>query len=74
MQTRFVELEVLLSAVDNAVDKSGDHKSASLRPQMLRSHIESQLTAHGIPLRWAITHIDPQAKTAHVEAVVTTMS
>lgn len=71
MQTQFVELEVPLAAGEQIV--VGEQKGAPLRPQVLRSHIESQLTAHGTPLRWAITHIDPQAKTARVEAVVTTM-
>ncbi|MEL7143174.1 MAG: hypothetical protein AAGM27_05315 [Cyanobacteria bacterium J06554_3] len=74
MQTRFVELEVPLVAGDRTGKHMGNHKIAPLRPQALRSHIESQLTAHGIPLRWAITHINSQTKMAHVEAVVTTMS
>ena len=38
----------------------------------LRSHIQTQLTLHGEPLRWAITAVDTANQTAQVEAVVTT--
>jgi hypothetical protein len=37
----------------------------------LPSHIQTQLTQHGDPLRWAITSIDAASQTAQVEAVVT---
>lgn len=37
----------------------------------MRSHIETQLSAYGDPLRWAIVSIDVASQTAHVEAVVT---
>ena len=72
MQTQFVELEVPLAAGEQIV--VGEQKGAPLRPQVLRSHIESQLTAHGTPLRWAITHVNSANQTAHVEAVVTTLT
>ena len=48
--------------------------SGLLRADALRSHIETQLMTHGSPLRWAITRIDYDRQTAHVEAVVTTLS
>jgi hypothetical protein len=41
-------------------------------PGALRSHIQTQLTQHGEPLRWAITAVDTTNQTAQVEAVVTT--
>ena len=38
----------------------------------LRHHIETQLSAYGEPLRWAITAVD--GAMAHVEAVVTVVA
>ncbi len=46
-------------------------ESGQMRSDELRSHIQTQLSAHGIPLRWAITAIDANRQIAHVEAVVT---
>lgn len=37
----------------------------------LRDAIETALSQHGQPLRWAITTIDDGSQRAHVEAVVT---
>lgn len=48
--------------------------SGLLRSDALRSHIETQLMTHGSPLRWAITRIDYDRQTAHVEAVVTMLA
>lgn len=47
--------------------------SDRLRSDALRSHIQSQLTQYGDPLRWAITSIDSAAQTAQIEAVVTSL-
>ncbi len=46
-------------------------ESGQMRSDQLRSHIQTQLSAHGTPLRWAITAIDPIHQIAHVEAVIT---
>ena len=40
-------------------------------PQKLQQEIEAELDKRGNPLRWAVTHVDGEAQTAHVEAVVT---
>lgn len=40
-------------------------------PLTLKKEIEKQLEKEGKPLRWAITAIDQETETAHVEAVVT---
>ncbi|MEM6449674.1 MAG: hypothetical protein AAF703_05090 [Cyanobacteria bacterium P01_D01_bin.105] len=64
VQTKLITLDVPLLKAESVV---------ALRSDELRSHIETQLTQHGSPLRWAITVIDKSAQTAHVEAVVTTL-
>ncbi len=43
-------------------------------PGALPSHIQTQLTPYGEPLRWAITSVDAASQTAQVEAVVTVAS
>lgn len=47
-------------------------ESGRMHSDQLRSHIQTQLSAHGIPLRWAITALDANRQIAHIEAVVTT--
>ena len=64
MQTKLITLDVSLL-------KQGSE--TMLRSDELRAHIETQLTRHGSPLRWAVTSVDKLAQTAHVEAVVTTL-
>lgn len=73
MQTRFITLEVSLQAPSSEL-RAALPGSERLRSDALRSHIESELTTHGMPLRWAITHVDTQKQTAHVEAVVTVIA
>jgi hypothetical protein len=46
--------------------------SLQVSPEALPSHIQTQLTQHGDPLRWAITAVNAASQTAQVEAVVTT--
>jgi hypothetical protein len=41
-------------------------------PLKLKEAIETDLQKEGQPLRWSITSVDQEEKTAHVEAVVTT--
>ncbi|ACK69075.1 conserved hypothetical protein [Gloeothece citriformis PCC 7424] len=41
-------------------------------PLKLHQAIESELQKQGEPLRWAITEVDTDKQTAHVEAIVTT--
>lgn len=43
-------------------------------PQDLPRQVEAELEKRGEPLRWAITAVDETAKTAQVEAVVTTQT
>ena len=64
MQTKLVMLTVSLL-------KAGAEKR--MRSDELRSYINTQLTQHGAPLRWAITAIHEADQTARVEAVVTTL-
>jgi hypothetical protein len=45
-----------------------------LRPSNLVERVEAALQSRGTPLRWAITAVDRQQLTIHVEAVVTAMS
>ncbi len=72
MNTKLITLEVsLLAPTDRLCEAVGG--SNLLRSDALRSHIETQLTHHGNPLRWAITAIDSANQTARVEAVVTTI-
>ncbi|MGB3491966.1 MAG: hypothetical protein WBA57_04520 [Elainellaceae cyanobacterium] len=44
-------------------------------PGQLRDRVETALRAHGQPLRWAITQVEPPSESspaiAHVEAIVT---
>ena len=72
MQTKLITLEVSLQADEDQLREALPGTNM-LRSDALRSHIEAKLTAHGSPLRWAITHINPVNQTAHVEAVVTTL-
>ncbi|NET23984.1 hypothetical protein [Okeania sp. SIO1I7] len=39
-------------------------------PNKLNQEIEKELEKRGEPLRWAVTKIDTEKQTAHVEAVV----
>lgn len=39
-------------------------------PQKLQHEIEAELQKRGEPLRWAITNVDEEQQTVHVEAVV----
>lgn len=71
MQTKLITLVVSLVASPSQLQLAV-LGSNQLRPDALRSHIETQLTTHGEPLRWAITSIDPVSQSAHIEAVVTT--
>ncbi len=73
MNTKLITLEVSLLASAGKL-REAVAGSNVLRSDALRSHIETQLTQHGDPLRWAITAIDPANQTASVEAVVTTIS
>ncbi|MGC9524119.1 MAG: hypothetical protein ACP5D7_01105 [Limnospira sp.] len=41
-------------------------------PKALNEAIADELETRGEPLRWAVTRVDPDKNTAHVEAVVTT--
>lgn len=41
-------------------------------PQALNRAIADELETRGEPLRWAVTRVDADNNTAHVEAVVTT--
>jgi hypothetical protein len=45
-----------------------------LLPPNLVERVEAALQSRGTPLRWAITAVDRQQLTIHVEAVVTAMS
>lgn len=40
-------------------------------PIKLQQAIETELQKQGEPLRWAITQVDIDKQTAHVEAIVT---
>lgn len=64
MQTKLITLDVSLLKQDS---------DAVMRSDELRSHIETQLTQYGSPLRWAVTAVNQSRQTAHVEAVVTTL-
>lgn len=55
MTTHFIEAEIDLQQT----------------PVQLQQEIEAELAKRGEPLRWAITHVDRQQQTAHVEAIVT---
>lgn len=72
MQTKLITLEVSLLAPPSQL-RQAVAGSARLRSDALRSHVEIQLTQHGDPLRWAITHVDLSTNTACIEAVVTTL-
>jgi len=73
MQTKLITLEVSLQASPGQL-RVALPGSDLLKSDALRSHIESELTAYGSPLRWAITHVNSANQTAHVEAVVTTLT
>ena len=73
MQTKLITLEVSLLAPSDEL-RTAVPDSDRLRSDALRSHIETQLTQHGDPLRWAITAIDSVGHTAQIEAVVTSIS
>lgn len=72
MQTKFVTIEVSLLAPPSQL-RAAVAGSDLMRSDALRSHIETTLSDHGDPLRWAITAIDQANQTAHVEAVVTVL-
>ncbi|MGB3788329.1 MAG: hypothetical protein WA949_09980 [Phormidesmis sp.] len=72
LQTKLISLTVGLRVSADELRKGRSHSNL-LRSDALRSHIETQLAAHGDPLRWAITAVDSTSCTAHVEAVVTTL-
>ena len=40
-------------------------------PKELHQAIEAKLQEGGEPLRWAVTHVDPEQEKATVEAIVT---
>lgn len=58
MTTHFIEAEVTLQD----------------SPVKTRGMIETELETWGEPLRWAVTSVDVERQTAHVEAVVTTVA
>jgi hypothetical protein len=58
LETYFLSLEISLPA--------GTYDVVAL--------IETELSRHGEPLRWAITQVDETTQTATVEAVVTRSS
>ncbi|MEL6856142.1 MAG: hypothetical protein AAFP07_09885 [Cyanobacteria bacterium J06606_4] len=74
MQTQLVTLPVSLRSPKETPLQSALPSPALMRSSELRSHIETELTAYGAPLRWAITHVDKDTQTAYVEAVVTSIS
>ena len=65
MQTKLISLDVSLV-------KEGSDKR--MRSDELRLRIKQRLAQHGSPLRWAVTSVSKSDGTAHVEAVVTTLS
>ena len=73
MQTKLVTLDVSLQAPAGQLRAAIAH-SELLRSDALRSRIESVLAKQGTPLRWAITAVDKDNKTAQVEAIVTTVA
>ncbi|MGD1863273.1 MAG: hypothetical protein ACFB0D_01835 [Phormidesmis sp.] len=73
MQTKLITLDISLQAPPSQL-RTAIPGSDVLKSDALRSHIESELTAYGSPLRWAITHVNSANQTAHVEAVVTTLT
>ncbi|MGB3297120.1 MAG: hypothetical protein WBA76_02540 [Phormidesmis sp.] len=72
VRTKMIILDVSLLASPGKL-REAVVGSQLLRSDALRSHITTQLTQHGDPLRWAITSIDQANQTARVEAVVTTI-
>ena len=73
MQTKFVTLDISLQAPAGKL-RAAIANSELLRSDALRSHIEDSLSQQGIPLRWAITSVDKNNRTARVEAIVTTVA
>ena len=69
MQTKLITLSISLAKSD----LTQLEPMQTLRSDELRSRIETQLTQHGSPLRWAVTAVDKETQRAHVEAVVTTL-
>ena len=55
MTTHFIEAEIDLQQ----------------NPQQLQQEIEQELAKRGEPLRWAVTKVNQEQQTAHVEAIVT---
>ncbi|WP_175551057.1 hypothetical protein [Spirulina major] len=55
MTTHFITAEIDLQAT----------------PNELHQEIEAELTKRGEPLRWAVTSVDEEQKTATVDAIVT---
>ncbi|MEL6940092.1 MAG: hypothetical protein AAFO84_12955 [Cyanobacteria bacterium J06598_1] len=76
MKTQLITLQVSVQAPPSKL-RSAVLGAEILSSDALRSRIETRLSTHGDPLRWAITHLttDPttQQLTAHIEAVVTTL-
>ena len=72
MQTNIITLEVSLQTPPGKL-RAAAAGSDLLRSDALRSHIEFELTQHGLPLRWAVTAVDKEKQTAQVEAIVTTV-
>ena len=73
MQTKLITLEVSLLASSEQLH-TAVVGSDLMRSDALRSHIQTELTKQGLPLRWAITTIDSANQTAQVEAIVTTVA
>lgn len=73
MQTKLIALEVSLRVSSEAL-RIAVAGSDLMRSDALRSHIQTELTKHGLPLRWAITAVDTSNQTAQVEAIVTTVA
>ena len=46
--------------------------SVPASPAELHSTIEQALSEYGVPLRWAMTALDPLTRQATIEAIVTT--
>lgn len=55
MTTHFIEAEIELQQ----------------NPNQLQQKIEQELAKRGEPLRWAVTKVNQEQQTAHVEAIVT---
>ncbi len=71
MRTQLIAMEVSLQEPSDPLRTAVSKSSTPLRSDTLCLQIESELAAYGVPLRWAITSVDPATQRAHVEAVVT---